>query len=219
MKLTHALAASGLSLLATTAGAAKWVQYDVYGAGYYGSSDVTTDPAIEESGRAWMHAVIFADVEASEDDEPTYLNDWIYYGGSKTFTGYYLGGVDGYVSARANGGSITFTNDWTDGDCGHYYCYNWVINLNFAPGSFNTLSDKLPHVIGGDFTFYASAHWWSMGAGGEALKITSTAVTEPGEAGLYLQPVPEPATWGMMIGGMAFVGWALRRRKVSVSFG
>jgi len=33
-----------------------------------------------------------------------------------------------------------------------------------------------------------------------------------------VKSVPEPATWAMMIGGMAFVGGALRRRKVSVSF-
>jgi hypothetical protein len=32
-------------------------------------------------------------------------------------------------------------------------------------------------------------------------------------------PIPEPATWMMMIAGMALVGAALRRRKVDVSFG
>jgi len=31
-------------------------------------------------------------------------------------------------------------------------------------------------------------------------------------------PVPEPATWAMMIGGLALVGSSMRRRKVKVSF-
>jgi len=30
--------------------------------------------------------------------------------------------------------------------------------------------------------------------------------------------VPEPATWAMMIGGLALVGFSMRRRKVAVSF-
>ncbi|HZV18157.1 MAG TPA: PEPxxWA-CTERM sorting domain-containing protein [Sphingobium sp.] len=31
-------------------------------------------------------------------------------------------------------------------------------------------------------------------------------------------PVPEPATWGMMIAGLALVGFSMRRRKTMVSF-
>lgn len=31
-------------------------------------------------------------------------------------------------------------------------------------------------------------------------------------------PIPEPSTWAMMIGGLAFAGWMLRRRKVRASF-
>ncbi len=30
--------------------------------------------------------------------------------------------------------------------------------------------------------------------------------------------IPEPATWAMMIGGLALVGFSMRRRKVTVSF-
>ncbi len=36
--------------------------------------------------------------------------------------------------------------------------------------------------------------------------------------GQLLAPVPEPATWIMLIGGFALVGSALRRRKMVVSF-
>jgi hypothetical protein len=35
---------------------------------------------------------------------------------------------------------------------------------------------------------------------------------------IFSSPVPEPATWGMMIAGLAAVGAQMRRRKVSVSF-
>jgi len=33
-----------------------------------------------------------------------------------------------------------------------------------------------------------------------------------------VKSVPEPATWSMMIGGMAVVGWSVRRRRTSVRF-
>jgi len=35
---------------------------------------------------------------------------------------------------------------------------------------------------------------------------------------LDISAVPEPATWGMMIGGFALVGASMRRRKTAVSF-
>lgn len=47
--------------------------------------------------------------------------------------------------------------------------------------------------------------------GGVTLQIDSKIVTPPAA-------VPEPATWAMMVGGLALVGSAMRRRKVAVSF-
>lgn len=34
-----------------------------------------------------------------------------------------------------------------------------------------------------------------------------------------MMPVPEPATWGMMILGFGFIGFTMRRRQGAVSFG
>jgi hypothetical protein len=31
-------------------------------------------------------------------------------------------------------------------------------------------------------------------------------------------PVPEPASWALMIGGMALAGWTMRRGRMAVSF-
>ena len=45
-------------------------------------------------------------------------------------------------------------------------------------------------------------------------KLTiNTRVVDPGP-----DPIPEPATWAMMISGFGLVGAAMRRRRVSVSF-
>ena len=35
----------------------------------------------------------------------------------------------------------------------------------------------------------------------------------------FADPVPEPASWAMMIGGFALTGGAMRRRKVALAFG
>jgi hypothetical protein len=42
--------------------------------------------------------------------------------------------------------------------------------------------------------------------------VSSVRVIDPNA------PVPEPATWAMFIGGFGFIGAAMRRRRVSVSF-
>jgi hypothetical protein len=35
---------------------------------------------------------------------------------------------------------------------------------------------------------------------------------------LTTDPLPEPASWAMMIGGFALVGSSMRRRKMSLAF-
>jgi hypothetical protein len=71
---------------------------------------------------------------------------------------------------------------------------------------------------------------------GEAFKVSANGLYQsPGDTSAYVNDwaigaqytnyafliggaVPEPATWGMMIGGLALVGASMRRRKVAVSF-
>jgi hypothetical protein len=48
--------------------------------------------------------------------------------------------------------------------------------------------------------------------------LTSLGSTDRALFGIAIAPVPEPASWMMMIGGMALAGGVLRRRRVSVRF-
>ncbi|WP_250890210.1 PEPxxWA-CTERM sorting domain-containing protein [Sphingobium nicotianae] len=66
----------------------------------------------------------------------------------------------------------------------------------------------------------------SVGAGSGALpgyhafvdNVTFTTATGSTTYNFDTAAVPEPATWGMMIGGLALVGASMRRRKMAVSF-
>jgi hypothetical protein len=42
----------------------------------------------------------------------------------------------------------------------------------------------------------------------DAIEVSNFSIT----------PVPEPASWAMMIGGFAIVGAAMRRRRTSIAF-
>lgn len=49
-------------------------------------------------------------------------------------------------------------------------------------------------------------------------KLSSLGMTDRALFGIAIAPVPEPASWMMMIGGMALVGGALRKRRTSIRF-
>ncbi len=54
----------------------------------------------------------------------------------------------------------------------------------------------------------------NTGDTGLTLKVNG----DPRQTYTHNPPVPEPGTWGMMIGGLALVGFAVRRRKVDLAF-
>ena len=70
-----------------------------------------------------------------------------------------------------------------------------------------------PSALQGAEFVSGSFRYWSGGSGlSEDLtgEIRSLWISQPNE-------VPEPATWAMMIGGLALVGASMRRQKVTVS--
>lgn len=58
----------------------------------------------------------------------------------------------------------------------------------------------------------------SIAFGGVADQIVFDDITFGSATPGPVNPVPEPATWAMMIGGFALAGGAMRRRKAGVSF-
>jgi hypothetical protein len=48
--------------------------------------------------------------------------------------------------------------------------------------------------------------------------LTNIGMTDRALFGIAIAPVPEPASWAMMIGGLGFVGAAMRRRATKVAF-
>jgi hypothetical protein len=94
------------------------------------------------------------------------------------------------------------------------------ISFNPAPGS--TLSMEVPNGYTGQFWGFISVNPFSS--------LLLTAGTQTGAAETYVlddltfgvqgAAVPEPAAWGMMIGGFGVAGMAMRRRqtKVRVSY-
>ncbi|MBO9581209.1 MAG: PEPxxWA-CTERM sorting domain-containing protein [Sphingobium sp.] len=66
----------------------------------------------------------------------------------------------------------------------------------------------------GDALGGAGRHAGPQGLGDEGWGLSNILLT--GNAAVT--PVPEPASWALMIGGMALAGGLMRRRKVAVSF-
>lgn len=93
-----------------------------------------------------------------------------------------------------------------------------VTRSNFVGGGYN---DALVHY---DLTFAHVASNFNMslqagGAGWQGGTDESWAIDNFSlSAQPAVNPVPEPATWAMMIGGLGLAGAAMRRRKAAVRF-
>lgn len=83
--------------------------------------------------------------------------------------------------------------------------------------TFHLVLEGLDFFVGSDgllyVEFYEELDDPSVEPDGRYLSGTVRVEYEPVAA-----PVPEPATWAMMIGGFGLVGGAMRRRKVQVSY-
>lgn len=79
--------------------------------------------------------------------------------------------------------------------------------LSDVPGSFRAI----PRTQSFDIYSYNSTTFYFTGDGGARIDVP--------DAFLLAAPIPEPASWTMMIAGFALVGSGLRRRKQAVSFG
>lgn len=202
MKLCPIVMAGALALIPAAANSATWVQYDVYGAGEWWSQDYTSDPPWT-NGRAAIHATMFVEIEQNGHE----------------FSQIYSDDPIRYFWAEASDSLLSFNFDLIDGDCGHSYCENWQVNLTFAPGSFDTFPTKLPHLIGGDFAHSAGGHWLVTDTNGYVVGVSAKVVKDPGQSGMEVRQVPEPASWAMMLGGFGVIGGVMRGRgKPSVAF-
>lgn len=92
----------------------------------------------------------------------------------------------------------------------------WVVFTSSEPhqrlGLRHTVPDPLPAYA---YSNQGTSGWRALGAyPGFGLRIGEYVALAPPTA-----PVPEPASWAMMIGGLALIGSAMRRRRrVAVSF-
>lgn len=90
----------------------------------------------------------------------------------------------------------------------HDLFLNWQDNSATASQGF-TLPNKPSAVLAYGLP-YGGIDWLTSD-GQNRITFTATQVT--------VSPVPESATWAMMIAGMGLAGAALRRRKLAMSFG
>jgi hypothetical protein len=102
--------------------------------------------------------------------------------------------ISGYYNFQGQTLSVTVTGLKTD---------NTFVstNLNVLPNSFESFS----------LTGFQNLQSVTFGtAGGSQYAAFDNLVTTPAAA---VAPVPEPETYALMLGGLAALGWAVRRRK------
>ena len=146
----------------------------------------------------------------------TVVNDWVdeqpvpngpFNGGGYTFTHEVLDSVLGdppEPQSPFNGGGYTFTHE--------------VIDRYFGDAPQDEGEDESGQTSGGVFNGggYTFTHEVLNSYFPDEPEQEHLLIAPPVEQQAAVMPVPEPASWAMMIGGFALVGAALRGRRAAV---
>jgi hypothetical protein len=121
-------------------------------------------------------------------------------------------GNGGFSFARVDGAAFDFTGF----DATH------LTNSLTSPGNGGTLNVYFDDLIGLASSYDINPGFQSyafQGLGVHNVRITSNNYFQVDNLAVSSGAVPEPASWAMMIGGLALTGAALRRRTQSLQFG
>jgi hypothetical protein len=100
-------------------------------------------------------------------------------------------------------------------------CRNDTLRIDFVyndqptgMGLFGVFEEGSPQTIGRKNIIIIDA-WWTKGTNSKGEGIFYQEIWPRGTSGKtgYVMTVPEPASWGLMLGGFGLVGAALRRQR------
>ena len=148
-----------------------------------------------------------------------------------------LGGAESWAAGINDSGAVVGVSSMADGGV-HAFLYAGGAMVDLDPDGGNSEAfdiNNAGQVVGrgkgGGFlyangvmtdldTLIAPGEWHIASAVGinDQGQIVGQACNSYGECvGALLSPVPEPATWGMLLGGLAVLGGAARRRRKAVA--
>jgi len=121
-------------------------------------------------------------------------------------------------------GILTGTRSFATGDVVYVdsfaQAYVWGNGLSDAENTVTLTSLSVPtgvRLFAQSGTDYGGV--FSGGGGGGGLCTTPSCLGGGGGGGGGLPPVPEPETYALMLAGLGFIGWSVRRRRRAISAG